>query len=64
MVNQEGLQSPIMDLTDTLGNITESFLLFFANLSYGWISILAVITIAFIVAIYMNFFARASRGLV
>lgn len=47
----------ITSLADSLGYIVEDLMQFFANLSNGWVLLLASLTVGFILFIYFRFFS-------
>jgi len=52
----------ITNLADSLGYILEDMIMFIGNFFQGWMLILAVLTMGFIVIIYFRFFKKASRA--
>jgi hypothetical protein len=47
----------ITDLADSLGYLLENLMQFFANLANGWVLLLTMLTIGFILFIYFRFFS-------
>ena len=47
----------ITGLADSLGYLVENLMQFFANLSNGWVLMLAVLTVGFTLFIYFRFFS-------
>ena len=47
----------ITDLADSMGYLVEDLMQFFAALSGGWVLMLTVLTVGFILFIYFRFFS-------
>jgi len=47
----------VTDLADSMGYLVENLIQFFAALADGWVLMLAVLTVGFVIFIYFRFFS-------
>jgi len=50
------------ELANSVGEVLDKLIQFLANISYGWIMVLSVISLGFIIVMYFRFFRQAIRS--